>query len=96
MAMDPGNATPGAPRTGLSGALMDAIEGLNPSGEFPNAQTENSVAAVLEIFATKIIEHIQNNAEVDTTVASGIVCSVDSGTHEGQTDETGAGSGTVT
>jgi len=96
MAMNPGVAYPKGSRTGLAGDLMAVVETVLPDNAFPNVSTEEMVGGIMLGIATAIVAHIQNNAEVSTTVAKGIACYVSPATHAGQTNGTGSGSGTVT
>jgi len=56
---------------------------------------EAAVNKYFQMLSDQIVKHIKNDAEVATTVASGIDCSVNEITHNGATTETGSGTGTV-
>lgn len=65
------------------------------AGGFVVDDDDNKGKAAWEAICGKIVAHIQNNAAVSTTVASGITCAVDPVSHNGATTGTGSGSGTV-
>jgi len=96
MAMDPGTAYPKGSRSGLAGALMNAIETVLPENEFPNENAEQLVGRMMLGIATAIIDQIVNNAEISLAVDTGIACYVDDATHQGETYSVGTGTGTIT
>lgn len=87
-------------KTGAAGEVFDAMESGQDYGDLAvtnppaYANARNQLANMAKAIA-KIIPHIQNNAEVSTTVAAGITVSVDPNTGQGATNAPGTGTGTV-
>ncbi len=89
-------------KTGAAGEVFDAMEANQDYGDTPSTNPPAYAAARkqianLALAVAKIIPHIQANAVVTTTVASGIpVSTAGSATAQtGSTTATGTGSGSV-
>lgn len=100
MAMDAGSAIVGGGGSGLAQAMADAIlSTLGDLGIPPASVTaEQQVDDLANALAAAIVDHITDNADVSTTVASGIAVAT-TGTaaaQTGTTTATGAGTGSVT
>jgi len=75
----------------LGAEIWDALE----TAGYVRGDDEDLGKAIWQVVAGAIVDHITSNAEVSSTVAAGIACSVDPGSHVGSTTGTGSATGTV-
>lgn len=81
-------------------AILDGIvadydaDGVYDQADDKQAAKQDS-REKLEPIVSNIVQAIKNDAEVSTTVSSGIPVSVDTSTGDGSTTDTGSGSGGV-